>query len=125
MKFFETSRYFSLKKSTYVSLRWIGAIGQLISIYLVYFLLNFKFNFFLANLGILFGILSNLYLIFIYKKSQLSERSAFVFLMIDILQLSFLVYLTGGVSNPFVIFLIIPSVFSSSNLGFKINLIFL
>ncbi len=123
MKFFETSRYFSLKKSTYVSLRWIGAIGQLISIYLVYFLLNFKFNFFLANLGILFGILSNLYLIFIYKKSQLSERSAFVFLMIDILQLSFLVYLTGGVSNPFVIFLIIPSVFSSSNLGFKINLI--
>ncbi len=123
MKFFETSKYFSLKKSTYVSLRWIGVIGQLISIYLVYFFLDFKFNFFLANLGILFGILSNLYLIFIYKKSQLSERSAFVFLMIDILQLSFLVYLTGGVSNPFVIFLIIPSVFSSSNLGFKINLI--
>ncbi len=123
MKFFETSKYFSLKKSTYVSLRWIGVTGQLISIYLVYFLLGFKFNFFLANLGILFGILSNLYLIFIYKKSQLSERSAIVFLMIDILQLSLLVYLTGGVSNPFVIFLIIPSIFSSSNLGFKINLI--
>ncbi len=123
MKFFETSRYFSLKKSTYVTLRWIAAIGQLISIYLVYFLLGFKFNFILANCGIFLGILSNLYLIFVYKKSQLSERSAFIFLIIDILQLAFLVYLTGGVSNPFVIFLIIPSIFSSSNLGFKANLL--
>jgi len=33
-----------------------------------------------------------------------------------------LLYLTGGISNPFIIFLIIPSVFSSSNLGFKISL---
>ena len=121
MKFFETSKHHTFKKSTYISLRWIGIVGQLISVNFVYFFLNFEFNCFVSNIIIFFGILSNLYLIFIYKKTQLSDRSAFLFLVIDIFQLGVLLYLTGGVANPFVIFLLIPSVFSSSNLSFKTN----
>ena len=121
MKFFETSKQYSFKKSTYINLRWIGIVGQFIAVNFVYLILNFKFNFILSNLIIVFGILSNFYLIYIYKKTQLSDRSAFVFLFLDIIQLSFLLYLTGGIVNPFVIFLLIPSVFSSSNLSFKTN----
>ena len=121
MKFFETSKLHTFKKSTYISLRWIGIVGQLITVNFVYFFLNFEFNCFVSNIIIFFGILSNLYLIFIYKKTQLSDRSAFLFLVIDIFQLGVLLYLTGGVANPFVIFLLIPSVFSSSNLSFKTN----
>ena len=121
MKFFETSKNHFFKKSTYISLRWIGILGQLISVNFVYFFLNFKFDFIISNLVIFLGILSNLFLIFIYKKTQLSERSAFIFLVIDILQLGVLLYLTGGVTNPFVIFLLIPSIFSSSNLSYKTN----
>ena len=121
MKFFETSKLHTFKKSTYISLRWIGIVGQLIAVNFVYFFLNFKFNCFASNTIIFFGILSNLYLIFIYKKTQLSDRSAFLFLVIDIFQLGALLYLTGGVANPFVIFLLIPSVFSSSNLSFITN----
>jgi two-component system sensor histidine kinase RegB len=123
MKFFETSKYYSLKKSTYITLRWIGIAGQLLSIYIVYFFLKFEFDFIYSNLIILIGIISNLYLIIIYKKTQLSDRSALVFLLIDIFQLSFLVYLTGGVVNPFVIFLLIPSVFASTNLGLRTNIL--
>ena len=122
MKFFETSKFHTLKKSTYISLRWIGIIGQLISVYIVYFFFNFNFNFILSNLIIFIGILSNFYLIFIYNKTQLSDRSALIFLMIDIFQLGSLIYLTGGIVNPFVIFLLIPSVFASSNLGIRTNL---
>ena len=122
MKFFETSKFHTLKKSTYISLRWIGIIGQLISVYIVYFFFNFNFNFILSNLVIFIGILSNFYLIFIYNKTQLSDRSALIFLMIDIFQLGSLIYLTGGIVNPFVIFLLIPSVFASSNLGIRTNL---
>jgi two-component system sensor histidine kinase RegB len=121
MKFFETSKYHFFKKSTYISLRWIGIIGQLISVNFVYFFLNFEFDFLTSNLVIFFGILSNLFLIYIYKKTQLSDRSAFIFLVIDILQLGALLYLTGGITNPFVIFLLIPSIFSSSNLSLKTN----
>ena len=121
MKFFETSKYHSFKKSTYITLRWIGIIGQLIAVNFVYLFLNFSFDFITSNLIIFLGILSNLYLIFIYKKTQLSDRSAFIFLFIDILQLGILLYLSGGITNPFVIFIIIPSVFSSSNLSFRTN----
>ncbi len=125
MKFFGTSKDQSFKKSTYSNLRWIGIIGQLVSVNLVYFYFNFEFNFILSNIIIFIGILSNFYLSKFYKKSQLSERSAMVFLIIDISQLGSLLYLTGGITNPFVIFLIIPSVFASSNLSFRINIFLL
>jgi len=121
MKFFETSKYFSLKKSTYINLRWIAIIGQLITVNLIYFIFEFKIDLILENSIIFIGIISNLYLIYINKNTQLLDRTAFLFLLIDTLQLSGLLYLTGGVTNPFLIFLIIPTIFSSSNLGFKSN----
>ena len=121
MKFFETSKYFSLKKSTYINLRSIAIIGQLITINVIYFIFDFEFNLTLGNLTILIGTLSNFYLLYINKNTQLLDKSAFLFLLIDILQLSCLIYLTGGIINPFSIFLIIPTIFSSSNLGFKSN----
>tara|TARA_Y100000591_G_scaffold212874_1_gene184725 strand:- start:459 stop:1739 length:1281 start_codon:yes stop_codon:yes gene_type:complete len=121
MKFFETSKYHFFKKSTYITLRWIGILGQLLAVNYVYIFINSEFNFVTSNLVIFLGILSNLYLIFVYKKTQLSDRSAFLFLVIDILQLGILLYLSGGVTNPFIIFILIPSVFSSSNLSFKTN----
>ena len=121
MKFFETSKYFSLKKSTYINLRWIATIGQLITVNLIYFVFNFKFDLILENSIISIGILSNFYLIYFNKNTQLLDKATFVFLLIDLLQLSCLIYLTGGITNPFSIFLIIPAIFSSSSLGFKSN----
>ena len=123
MKFFETSKYYTFQKSTYILLRWIGIIGQLISINVVYFIFKFEFNFILCNFIVVLGILSNFYLISIYKKIQLSDRTALLFLIIDIFQLGSLLYLTGGVINPFIIFLIIPTVFASSNLGLRTNIL--
>ena len=64
MKFFETSKYHSFKKSTYITLRWIGIFGQLIAVNFVYLFLNSSFDFITSNLVIFLGILSNLYLIF-------------------------------------------------------------
>ena len=121
MKFFETSKYFSLKKSTYINLRWIAIIGQFMTINFIYFIFNFKFNLILENSIILIGVLSNLYLIYINKNTQLLDKTAFLFLLIDIFQLGCLIYLTGGITNPFSIFLIIPSIFSSSYLGYRSN----
>ena len=116
------SKTYSLNKSTYINLRWIGIIGQFLTINIVYFIFKFQFNIYLTNLIIFLGITSNLILIFFYQKNILSNRASFVFLFIDILQLSSLIYLTGGILNPFSIFLIIPSVFSSSNIELKASL---
>ena len=49
--------------------------------------------------------------------------TALIFLLIDIFQLAALIYLTGGIVNPFIIFIIIPSIFASSNLGLRTNLL--
>ena len=112
----------SLNKSTYINLRWIGILGQFITINTVKFIFGFEFNFYLSNLIILVGVLSNFYLMFIYRKPVLSNLTSFNFLFLDILQLSALLYLSGGILNPFSIFLLIPSVFASSNLNIRTNI---
>tara|TARA_B100000886_G_C20423198_1_gene492565 strand:- start:975 stop:2255 length:1281 start_codon:yes stop_codon:yes gene_type:complete len=116
------SKIYSLNKSTYINLRWIGIIGQYITINIVFFLFKFQFNIYLTNFIIFLGVVTNLILIYFYQKNILSNRASFIFLLIDILQLSSLIYLTGGILNPFTIFLIIPSVFSSSNLELRASL---
>ncbi len=95
MEFGQTSQTYSLNKSTYINLRWIGIIGQFITINSVKFIFDFEFNFIIANTIILAGAISNLFLIFIYKKTHLSNRSAFNFLLIDIIQLTALLFLSG------------------------------
>ena len=116
------SKIYSLNKSTYINLRWIGIIGQFLTINIVYFIFKFQFNIYLTNLIIFLGILTNLNLIYFYQKNILSNRASFIFLLVDIMQLSSLIFLTGGILNPFSIFLIIPSVFSSSNIELKASL---
>ncbi len=112
-----------LNKTTYVNLRWIGIIGQFVTINSVAFIFKFEFNFILANTIVFLGVLTNIYLIYFFKKNQLQEKISLIFLIIDILQLSFLLYLTGGTINPFSIFLIIPSIFAANSLSIKTNIL--
>ena len=112
-----------LNKTTYINLRWIGIIGQFITINSVAFIFKFEFNFILANLVVLIGALSNIFLSYFFKKNQLNEKISLIFLTLDILQLSFLLFLTGGTINPFSIFLIIPSIFAANSLSIKTNIL--
>ena len=106
MKFFDNSETYTLNKSTYVNLRWIAFIGQILSIFIVEFILNFKFNY-LPCLAIIFlGVLTNIILQFKVKQNQIGNNLSLIYLMYDILQLGLLFYFTGGITNPF-IFLII------------------
>ena len=123
MELSSNSKSSYLNKITYVNLRWIGVIGQFITINVVAFLLKFEFNFLLANIIVFLGALSNIFLFYFFKKNQLQEKISLTFLTLDIIQLSFLLYLTGGTINPFSIFLIIPSIFASSSLSIRTNIL--
>ncbi len=123
MELSTNSKSSHLNKITYVNLRWIGVIGQFITINAVAFLFNFEFNFLLANIIVLVGALSNIFLFYFFKKNQLPEKISLIFLTLDIIQLSFLLYLTGGTINPFSIFLIIPSIFASNSLSIRTNIL--
>ena len=123
MELSSNSKSSHLNKITYVNLRWIGVIGQFITINAVAFLFKFEFNFLLANFIVFLGALSNIFLFYFFKKNQLQEKISLTFLTLDIIQLSFLLYLTGGTINPFSIFLIIPSIFASNSLSIKTNIL--
>ena len=116
---FKSEENLQLEKKTLVFLRWIAIIGQLIAIYTVYFIFKFEFPALYCALIIFFGKITNLYLHFWFKKNELSSLDSTFFLFYDLFQLSFLLFLTGGIKNPFVIFLIVPSIVSSTLLTLK------
>ena len=123
MKFFDNSETYTLNKSTYVNLRWIAFIGQISSIFIVEFILNFKFNY-LPCLAIIFlGVLTNIILQFKVKQNQIENNLSLIYLIYDILQLGLLFYLTGGITNPFIFLIIIPAVFSSQYLKIRSSVI--
>ena len=125
MKFsevFTSKNNIQLDKKTLVALRWIAIIGQYISISIVFFVFNFELPFFYCTLIILLGVITNFYLQFIEKENQLSNIKSSSYLLYDLIQLSFLLFLTGGVTNPFIILLIIPAILSSTFLSLRSTL---
>ena len=120
---FRLGENLNLDRKTLVILRWIAIIGQFTSITLVYFYLNLDFPI-IFTLGILIlGFLTNLYLQFGIRTILLKDFYASLFLIYDLAQLSALLYLTGGISNPFSILLIIPTIVSSTLLSMGTTII--
>ena len=119
---------YHLSKKTFVNLRWIAQLGQLISILFVEYFLKFNFDFYnYCLIIIVIGIITNFYLQFKIRENQLNNFFSSTFLAYDIIQLGCLLFLTGGITNPFIFLLVIPSVFSSKylNLFSTIFLVFL
>ena len=114
LKFEEDLR---LEKKTVVILRWIALIGQLLTIYFVHFYVGFDLPLIFCSLTIFCGGLTNIFIQFNFRKNQLSNIESTILLFYDVIQLAVLIYLTGGVTNPFIIFLIVPALISSTLLN--------
>ena len=120
---FRLDENLNLDRKTLIFLRWIAITGQFIAINLVYFYLELKFQIEIAYLIIFIGLITNLFLQFKVKTIQLKDLYASIFLTYDLIQLSFLLYLTGGISNPFSILMIIPTIVSSTFLSMGTTII--
>ena len=114
---FRTKENLNLDKNTLTVLRYIAIFGQFFAINLVYFYLDLSFPIELSYVIIFIGLLTNLYLQFGIKINQLKDLYASFFLVYDLIQLSILLYLTGGIFNPFSFLLIIPAIVSSTFLS--------
>ena len=114
---FRLEENLNLDKKTLVFLRWIAIFGQLFSVNLVYFFLDLNFPIMLCHIIILIGLITNIYLQFGLKATLLKDLYSSSFLMYDIIQLSILLFLTGGIFNPFAILLIVPTIVSSTFLS--------
>jgi len=112
-----------LDKKTLVNLRWIAIIGQLIAINFVYFFLELDLPIVETHIIIFVGFITNIILQFNIQNNQLKDPYSALFLVYDLLQLSILLYLTGGIFNPFSLLIIIPSIVSSTFLSMGTTII--
>ena len=120
---FRTKENLSLDKNTLTILRYIAIFGQFLAVSIVYYYLGLPFPITESYLIILFGLVTNIYLQIGIKYNQLKDLYAAPFLLYDLLQLSALLYLTGGIFNPFSFLLIIPAIVSSTFLSMGTTII--
>jgi two-component system sensor histidine kinase RegB len=100
----------NIKLETLTNIRWIAITGQLFTVCLVYFYYKFEFSFYWSVGAIFLSILLNIILEF-YKFyiQRLNNFWASLSILYDLIQLSFLLYLTGGLTNPFSILILVPT----------------
>jgi two-component system, sensor histidine kinase RegB len=120
---FRTKENLNLDKNTLTVLRYIAIFGQFITINIVYYYLKLDFPIKESYLVVFFGLLTNLFLQLKIRVNQLKDTYASFFLLYDLMQLSILLYLTGGIFNPFTILLIIPAIVSSTFLSMGTTII--
>jgi two-component system, sensor histidine kinase RegB len=106
-----------LRSRTLVGSRWLALIGQLATILFVHFKLGFELPLVLCTLAIGANIALNLFLSTALPAGRLVRQGeAAAQLTFDVLQLSFLLFLTGGIVNPFCLLLIAPVTVSAATL---------
>jgi two-component system, sensor histidine kinase RegB len=94
---------------TLVPIRWVAIAGQALTILIVHYGLGFRLPLLPALGAVGASVLLNAALILLRQiAARLGERDAALCLGYDILQLAILLYLTGGLQNPFSILILAP-----------------
>ena len=100
-----------------IKIRWIAIFGQLFAILFVTFIIKINIPLFETLIIILFSVGINFYSYLEERKNKtISNIKAFLFLVFDTLQLGILLFLTGGIVNPFSILILAPVIISASYL---------
>ncbi|WP_375571633.1 ActS/PrrB/RegB family redox-sensitive histidine kinase [Ahrensia marina] len=104
-----------VRLDTLVRLRWLAIAGQLVAVCAVAFGFGYPLPI-VACLGVIgLSALLNLYLWWGYPRStRISDRRAAFILAFDQVQLASLLYLTGGLGNPFAVLLLAPVLISAT-----------
>ena len=109
-----------LRLRTLVRLRWLAIVGQAGAVLGVHFVLGFP-----VPLGLCLGAIAlsawlNIFLTIRWRKSvRLHETHAGLLLVYDVLQLAVLLYLTGGLENPFSFLFLVPVTISATSLTMR------
>ena len=107
-----------VRLGTLNNLRWLAVVGQTTAVLIVSLLLKFDFPIFEASIVIGASAILNIVLSIAYPSSKrLTVREATAFLGYDITQLAVLLFLTGGIENPFALLFLAPVVVSAATLN--------
>ncbi|MFO1247172.1 MAG: ActS/PrrB/RegB family redox-sensitive histidine kinase [Alphaproteobacteria bacterium] len=103
---------------TLSNLRWLAVAGQAAALFLVYFALGYTLPILYCSIAIAVSAALNVALAVRYAPShRLTNREATFYLAFDVLQLAALLYLTGGIANPFALMFLAPVVIAAATLN--------
>lgn len=111
----ENQRSNWVRLRTLVTLRWFAIVGQISAIVVAIWVFDLQIELGPCVLIVGSSILANLFSSFLYPENRrLTEREATLMLLFDIVQLSLLLYLTGGINNPFMLLILAPVTISAT-----------
>jgi two-component system, sensor histidine kinase RegB len=103
---------------TLIAIRWIAIAGQVATLALVRYAMDFPLAMGPALMAVLASVVLNIVLLLVYKPTaHLTGRQSSLQLAFDLVQLSVLLYLTGGLANPFAILILVPVTISATLLS--------
>ena len=102
---------------TLILLRWMAIVGQSAAILVAWRYYGIEFHllmtFGVVGAAIAFNVAS---ILFYPQTTRLTERGALVALLFDTTQLSLLLFLTGGLNNPFALLILAPATIAATAL---------
>jgi two-component system sensor histidine kinase RegB len=109
-----------LRLQTLVLLRWMAIAGQLVAIGVATRVYNIDLPLGLCLMAVGVAVIANLVLVAVYPANKrMSETEALLALLFDLTQLTFLLFLTGGLSNPFALLILAPVTVCASTLRLR------
>lgn len=113
-----------IRLRTMILLRWFAIVGQLAAITFAQQYYELQFEISLCYLAIGVSIIGNLVATFIFPENKrLTETENLLIVLFDLLQISSLLFLTGGLNNPFALLLLGPVTISATALSLRSTLI--
>lgn len=109
-----------LRMQTLILLRWLAIAGQLTALWVAgrYYGITLPIGFCYLAVGA--SVIANLVSISIFPRNKrLTENEALMTLLFDLSQLCFLLFLTGGLSNPFALLILVPVTVTASALELR------
>ncbi|WP_420568994.1 sensor histidine kinase RegB [Thalassovita sp.] len=109
-----------IKLRTIILLRWVAIAGQISALVVAGQVLNLNIEYGLCILVVSVSVVGNLVAMFVFPESKrLTEAENLLMVLFDLLQLTFLLGLTGGLHNPFSILILGPVTVSASALSLR------
>ena len=104
-----------IRLRTLILLRWFAIAGQLAAITVAIQFYNLRLELGLCLFAIGVSVMGNLVAIFVFPENKrLTEFENLLMVLFDLLQLGFLLYLTGGLHNPFALLVLAPVTVSAT-----------
>ena len=113
-----------MRLRTLIVLRWLAIIGQLAAVLVAAIPLSITFPLQLCLLTVAVSATFNLVATIIYPANKrLTQNGAMLTLVFDLCQLCVLLYLTGGLSNPFAVLVLAPVSIAATALTLRATLV--